>query len=271
VDVTSLAYQTDLAVLQLGGTQVEDRGDYLVVRSAHNPTHWWGNFLLLAHPPVAEAWQWLDRFAAEFPTAEHVALGVDGTRGTATDLRWFADHGFTVDVSTVMTATAVHEPAHPNVHATCRTLSSPEDWAQSVELRMRCREPAHEPVAYRGYVTAQAQTNRRLADAGHGAWFGAFLDDRLVAQLGLVSTKTGVARFQSVETDPEYWRRGLAGSLVCHASRYGLDELGASVLVMVADPDYFAIDLYRAVGFSATETQLQSVLPPATEREFSGP
>lgn len=26
---------------------------------------------------------------------------------------------------------------------------------------------------------------------------------------------------------------------------------------MVADPNYFAIDLYRAVGFTATETQLQ--------------
>lgn len=74
VELTSLGYQTDLAVLWLGGTQVEDRGDHLVVRSPHNPTHWWGNFLLLAQVPAPEASKsWLDRFAATFPAAEHVA------------------------------------------------------------------------------------------------------------------------------------------------------------------------------------------------------
>jgi hypothetical protein len=32
---------------------------------------------------------------------------------------------------------------------------------------------------------------------------------------------------------------------------------------MVADPDYFAINLYQSVGFRATETQLQVERPPA--------
>ncbi len=31
---------------------------------------------------------------------------------------------------------------------------------------------------------------------------------------------------------------------------------------MVADPNYFAIDLYRAAGFTSTETQLQIERPP---------
>jgi predicted GNAT family acetyltransferase len=99
--------------------------------------------------------------------------------------------------------------------------------------------------------------HRRLTEAGHGGWFGAFVDGRLVSQLGLFCASPGLARFQSVETDPALRRQGLAGSLLHYASRYGLDELGAKTLVMVADPNYFAIDLYRAVGFVATETQLQ--------------
>jgi hypothetical protein len=32
---------------------------------------------------------------------------------------------------------------------------------------------------------------------------------------------------------------------------------------MVADPDYFAIDLYRAVGFTPAETQLTAERSPA--------
>ncbi len=258
VELTSLGYRTDLALLQLGGTQVEDGGDYLVVRSPHNPTHWWGNFLLLAQVPAPDASEsWLDRFAAAFPGAEHVALGFDGKDGTVADLGWFAEHGFNAEAQTVMAAAAVHEPARPNTSAAYRALHSDEDWAQSVELRMRCNERTLEPTAYRRYVTAKAQTNRGLAETGRGGWFGAFVNDRLVAQMGLVATGPGLARFQAVETDPDHRRRGLAGSLVHHASRYGFAELGARTLVMVADPNYFAIDLYRTVGFASTETQLQ--------------
>lgn len=36
-----------------------------------------------------------------------------------------------------------------------------------------------------------------------------------------------------------------------------LTELAARTLVIVADPNYFAINLYRAVGFTPTQTQLQ--------------
>ena len=65
MDVESLGYRTDLALLRLGGSTIEDGGDHLVVRSPYNPTFYWGNFLLLDRVPAgAEATQqWLDRFA----------------------------------------------------------------------------------------------------------------------------------------------------------------------------------------------------------------
>ena len=51
MQVTSLGYRTDLTLRVLEGSEVADRGDYLVVRSPGNPAHWWGNFLLLAAVP----------------------------------------------------------------------------------------------------------------------------------------------------------------------------------------------------------------------------
>jgi len=80
--------------------------------------------------------------------------------------------------------------------------------------------------------------------------------------MGLISAGPRLARFQSVQTDPDYRRRGLAGSLVCFVSGFGFDELHATTLVMVADPAYFAIDFYRSVGFTDTDTQLQVTRPP---------
>jgi ribosomal protein S18 acetylase RimI-like enzyme len=265
VRLISLGFRTDIALLRLGGSQVEDRGDHLVVRTPHNPSYWWGNFLLVDQVPETDAFAlWLDRFAHVFPAAEHVALGFDGTAGKASELDWFAEHGYDVVVSRVMTTTKVHKPARINRDATYRQLCSDSDWAQSVELRIRCEDRPLEPVGFRAFATAKTGTNRQICDAGHGGWFGAFVGDRLVAQMGLLAAGDRLARFQAVETDPQYRRRGLAGSLVHHVSDYGFSELGAHTLVMVADPDYFAIDLYRSVGFGATETQLQVERPPAS-------
>jgi GNAT superfamily N-acetyltransferase len=263
MEPTSLGYQTDLALLRLGGSRVDDRGDHLVVRSPHNPNHWWGNFLLLAEVPrPARCQWWLDRFAAEFPAARHVAVGFNGRTGTMADLAWFAAAGYQIPASTVMTATEVREPAIGNTDAMYRQLRSDQDWNQSVELRERCEDRPFEAQSHRAYLTAKAETNRRIVEAGHGAWFGAFIDGRLVAQMGLVAAGGGLARFQAVETDPDHRRHGLAGSLVHHASGHGFGELGAHTLVMVADPNYFAIDLYRSLGFADAETQLQIERPP---------
>ena len=52
MDVTSLGFRTDLALLTASGSVVEDRGTHLVVRTPDNPTYYWGNFILLSEPPV---------------------------------------------------------------------------------------------------------------------------------------------------------------------------------------------------------------------------
>jgi ribosomal protein S18 acetylase RimI-like enzyme len=263
VNVTSLGNRTDLALLQLGGTLVEDRGDHLVVRSPHNPTFWWGNFLLLAQvPPAADTDMWLERFAAEFPQAEHVALAFDGVDGRVEDVAAFTERGLRAEASTVMSASVVHEPPRPNHEATYRRLTSDDDWEQSVELRVACND-LQEEQAYREFATIKVATNRALAEAGHGGWFGAFVDGRMLSQMGLFRASPGLARFQSVETHPEARGRGLAGTMVHRVSQYGFGELGATTLVMVADPEYSAIRLYRSVGFADGESQLQVERPPA--------
>jgi ribosomal protein S18 acetylase RimI-like enzyme len=267
VEIISLGVRTDLALLRLGGSTVEDRGDHLVIRSPHNPTFWWGNFLLLAGPPpVEQTGHWLEVFAAAFPEAEHVAIGFDGCDGTVADAAGFADRGLRVETSAVMTATAVHEPPRPNRGATYRALVTDDDWGQLVDLQMACMDPTHEPEGYRTFTLAKVATIRALVEAGHGGWFGAFEGGRLQSGMGLFRAGEGLARFQNVETRPEARGRGLAGTLVHHVSRYGFDELGAHTLVMVADPDYLAIRVYRSVGFAETESMLQVERPPASDR-----
>jgi ribosomal protein S18 acetylase RimI-like enzyme len=262
VNVTSLGFVTDIALLRLAGSTVEDRGDHLVVRTPANPSFYWGNFLLLDQVPdrnrVAE---WLERFETEFPDTHHRAFGFDVTDGAADDVVGFAERGLEVDVSSVMTATAVRPPLHPNDEAVYRPFELDSDWAQSVELNLACFGSGDSP-SHLTFVERRVLGNRSLVTGGHGQWFGAFIGDDLVAQMGIVSATPSLARFQLVETHPDFRGRGLAGTLAHRVSRYAFDELGAQSLVIVADPEYLAIKIYRAIGFSDGERQLQAERAP---------
>ena len=259
MEVRSLGYRTDLAILALEGSQVTDRGDHLVIRTPGNPDYWWGNFLLLRDLKPGSGSGWMARFAAEFPDAQHMALGLDETDAGTVDPGELA--GMTMERNAVMTATSVHAPPHPNTGAVFRTLEGDRDWRQSFELAAAVY--AGEPGGDAGFLTAQLAAKRALTEAGHGAWFGAFLDGTLVSQLGLITTrKTALARYQSVETHPAARRRGLAGTLVWHAAATTLTG-ATKTLVMVADPDDTAIRVYRSVGFTVTESQLSFIRQPA--------
>lgn len=255
VDIRSLGYRTDLMIRVLEGSQVEDRGTYLVIRSPQNPAFWWGNFLLLsAPPPPGQAGEWPARFAAEFPGARHVALGVDVTEANAVDPRELIAAGLRLTRSAVLTASDVHVPPRPNTTAIYRRLSGDDDWAQATELRtvISAGEPGSEPEFLRARVAAE----RAISEAGQGCWFGAFIDGRLLAKLGIITSKTGLARYQNVETHPAARRHGLAGTLVWHAGRHAMATYGASMLIVVADPADVAVRVYRSVGFTDREAQI---------------
>jgi ribosomal protein S18 acetylase RimI-like enzyme len=258
VEVRSLGYRTDLAILALEGSVVTDRGDHRVIRTPGNPDYWWGNFLLLRELKPGSGGGWMARFAAEFPDARHVALGLDEPDARAVDPGEFP--GMTMARNAVMTATSVQAPPHPNTEAAFRALEGDTDWRQSLELTAAIY--AGEPGSDTGFLAAQLAAKRALAEAGHGVWLGAFLDGTLVSQLGLVTTEPGLARYQSVETHPAARRRGLAGTLVWHAGAAALTG-GTRTLVMVAEPEDAAIRVYRSVGFTVTEPQLSFIQGPA--------
>jgi ribosomal protein S18 acetylase RimI-like enzyme len=259
VDVRSLAFRTDLALLTLAGSEVEDRVSHLVVRTPNNPGYRWGNFYLLARPPHAdEVDAIIATYDADFPTSPHRAFGIDGTANQRESLAPLTSVGLRIDAATVMTATSVHPPPRPNTQAAYRPLTSDDDWAQRAEVSIAAEEEGEtEDEDYLGFATQRALDDRALCEAGHGAWWGAFVDGRLVSAMGLVDAGGGLARYQSVETHPEFRGRGLAGTLVHRVAAYGFDEMRARTLVMVADPDYLAIRVYRSVGFDGTETQTQ--------------
>ena len=115
---------------------------------------------------------------------------------------------------------------------------------------MACKDPGHDDAGYDEFARAQGQTRRDLVADGRGPVVRRLRRRPAASRRWACSRPVeGLARFQSVETHPDFRGQGLAGTLVHEVSRYGFDQLGAHTLVMVADPDYLAIRVYRSVGF----------------------
>jgi ribosomal protein S18 acetylase RimI-like enzyme len=255
--ISSLGFRSDLMLLSLQGSDIEQRDGYLVVRTPTNPTFHWGNFILLEDAPeTGSVRRWIDVFRSEFPNASHLAIGVDGTSGDAGRPDELAAEHLEVGHNTVLSAAVIRPPARLNRDAVFRMLDATDDadWEAALAL-----QEANFPSLGDGgeFARRRLSGHRELQRRGCGGWFGAFLGDRMVSGLGLFGDDSGLVRYQNVDTHPEFRNRGLAGSLVLVAGRYAFEQLHATSLVIVADPEYTAITLYRELGFDGTETQLQ--------------
>ncbi len=256
--IKSLGYRTDLFFSIFNGV-IHDRGDYLVILTPSNPAYYWGNYLIFPDPPRRGDFdRWKTLFAQEINARQethHLVFAWDGVDGETGKIKPFIEAGFLLVQNLVLTARQVVEPPKNNTEVEIRPLSTDWEWEQALQNQIICRNPVFALDEYTPFKRARMDQYRRMTQAGLGEWFGAFYQGRLVADLGLYGGSE-FARFQSVETHPEYRRRGICGALVYQASRYGLENMGASQLVMIADEHYFAARIYESVGFRPAERQV---------------
>ena len=258
--VESLGFRTDLMLRRMVGATVEERDGFLVVRTAANPTYYWGNFLLFARPPQpGDATRWVAAFAAEFPGAAHVAIGVDAADGALGAVDEMRALGLADDVSVVLTADRVAARRRGDGAVEVRVLRTDVEWAQSVEFRLAVDED--DSAGHREFVVRRAAEFRMLTEAGHGVYVGALVDGVVRAGLGLFAAD-GLARYQNVETHPDFRGQGLASALLVEAARLVREQRAVDTFVIVADPSYHAIDIYRRLGFRDAERQVQWLRPP---------
>ncbi|MFE7753372.1 GNAT family N-acetyltransferase [Streptomyces sp. NPDC057428] len=267
MNVISLGYRTDLMLRTMAGSNITELDSHVVIRTLANPGFWWGNFLLLKSAPRSgDARRLSELFTNAFPEAAHLALGVDNTDGDCGEAGELADLGVTAEVNTVLTATRLLPPGQPRMQADIRALISDDDWEQALDLRINCDDQFALTAEHRQFLERKFMEHRRLCEAGFGAWIGAFVEGRMRAGAGLFSDGQGLARFQGVETHPSFRRQGLASAVVHHAGHWGLHQMHVRLLVIVADPGYHAIHIYRALGFEDVEQQVQLTRADPSER-----
>jgi hypothetical protein len=108
---------------------------------------------------------------------------------------------FKVDFSVVLTARSVHAPKKINSEAEIRPISTDFEWKEVTENQILSKAADYGEASYRVFKERQMARYRAMSDQGLGHWFGAFLNGKLVGDLGVYRDGT-LGRFQSVETHP---------------------------------------------------------------------
>lgn len=256
MDIRSLGFRTDLRLLQMTGSEIEDRGTHLVIRTPANPTYFWGNFLLLKQRPVPGGErEVIGAFHTEFPAAEHVAVGIDGTVDQTAQMQPFVDAGLEVDSGIVLTAGTLAAPRPVAEGVVVRPLASDDDWERLARLNHRLWAQTDE-TTFMTYAKSKNARERDLVERGVGQRYAAFVGDELVSTAAVFATHAGIARFQNVETHPDHRRQGLAAAVVHAAGAHALAAYRLETLVIVADHDGDAIRIYRGLGFREVERHL---------------
>jgi ribosomal protein S18 acetylase RimI-like enzyme len=260
----SLAYRTDLIFAGFDG-EVTDHGDHLAIRTPSNPTFYWGNFLLFDAPPRGGDFdRWRELFAREIggpPVYGHQAFGIDTTENDTGAVQPFLDAGFSIQHNGVLATHHPPTPPHAAADVEIRPFRCAEDWAQLVENQVLCRDGGYTPDQTRMFSRRQAIRYQAMITSGMGQWYGAFVGDRLAADLGIFQ-KDRLGRYQAVQTHPDFRRRGIAGTLLCAAAADAFTRHNLETLVIVSEAGTEADRLYRAVGFEPTEQQMGLIKRP---------
>lgn len=244
-----LGWHTHLVVSRLGGSEVEERTDHLVVRTPANPGYHWGNFVLVTDPTaVADAARWVSLFEETFPDAGHRSIGL--VADPVDDGAWEAA-GLPVSRDDLLVARRPVQRRALAAGYLARELGTDADWTQSTALR-NAAFPGQG-----GFELARTATRAAMAARGETAWFGAFADGVLVSELGIADCGAGIWRYQPVVTRADHRRRGLTSHLLGVADAFARDR-GAAATVIVADANSDASRLYRSLGLDEAAVHAQA-------------
>lgn len=242
----SAGWETDLAILRHSGSLIEERENHFVIRSPHNPDYHWGNFILVSNSSlVSDADRWMQTFTEAFPEATWVAIGLpqfpeslENWQASGTELE-------RMDVLKTLT-----QPACPEItRGYTSRIFEDGDWDLLLarEISENKKSGEHDAESFERFISKAIEGYKDLCAKGVAAWFGAFYKSELVADLGIV-TCGETARYQSVQTDVNHRRNGLASHLLGKAASWAGQE-GCTSWVIVTESTNDAGRVYRKAGF----------------------
>jgi ribosomal protein S18 acetylase RimI-like enzyme len=257
-ETARLGFQCERVINHLE-SEVIERPDYQILRTASSPDYYFGNLLALKVPLHSQSKaEWQACFAQAFahePLVQHQTYS--GRRGPDEDtaaVEAFVDENFDYEEMYILAATrdGFVPPAGLNREVQLRELATTQDWQQWLDLARLDYQHNPNPESVERYLATRVSNYRQLNAGGFGRYLGAFIDARLIGYAGLYHHDR-LARFQSVLVLPEFENRKIAKTLLSELVRQAPKDIKR--FVIVADEHYHATRLYQSLGFEIVERE----------------
>jgi ribosomal protein S18 acetylase RimI-like enzyme len=229
--------------------EITEREGYLVYRSDGFPDYYAGNGIEIREPGRSLA-EWEAVFAREFDT--HVSRHRTFTFERAPELEPLASEafeaGYRVEFLAYLIAKRALPAGEPPAGLAVERIDSDAGWERLLAFEDRVSR-AFEWYEGPDSTESLLAKTRYVSEQVGIEWLA------LVDGAGTIASKLGlfrhgsVYRLQDVATAEEHRRQGLSSYLLRLALRRAVEEDDAQGLVVAADRDYHAIDLYRKLGF----------------------
>lgn len=251
--ISSLARKTDFIFMRHHGI-IQEKDDYIVVKTPANPNHYWGNYLVMKKAPqVGDYPRWTTLFKKEFSDLKDIShMTFTWEEKKPGDYLEFCHQGFRFDEGVTLSTSSVQKPPKYNSELLVKKIISPSEWEKVTQLQILNAEPGHDQILYENYKRKQMHLYQKMSAQRKGHWYGGYFAGKLVADLGIFF-EANYGRFQQVETHPKYRRQGFCQTLVYQSAQIAFSEYGVDTLVMEADENYHAAKIYESVGFIPTE------------------
>lgn len=263
--IRSSIIKAGLHIFRFSG-DVIDKGDYIVVHTPSNPEYWFGNHLIFKAPPKKGDFEkWCRVFKEEIydkNKSHHMLFRWDGVAGEKGDISAFEKNDFHVVEDVLLSAHEVNPPPHPHTEISIRSIKTDAEWEMAFNNQVICRdEGTTGPLSsFMAFKRIQMRQYRLMCEQGLGEWYGAFLKNRMVADMAVFFVD-GVGILEDVGTDPAFRRQGICGTAVYHISRELLDSGKVGTMAMTADENYHAARIYESVGYRPTERSVHMYNP----------
>lgn len=255
MNIKSIGHKTNLIYSQVSGN-IEEKDKYFVVRTPSRPDFYWGNYLLykygIGHKINAD--EAIDNFIEEFGPYDdtgYTAITFDDYSSAENLVEAFEERGFLSLKNKVLCTDTISKNDKVREEANIRPLESDRDWEMALDVHFEENWPYGTDEQQRQFLKEEQDDFRKIVSAGLGKRYGLFQGDFLMGELG-VYWEDGLARFNNVATHKDYRRQGVCSNLVYAVSKIMIDQ-GITRLVMEADEDYHAAQIYESLGFSVFE------------------
>jgi GNAT superfamily N-acetyltransferase len=256
----TLELRTDVGVLY-DDARCTVRDGFVAVENLENPLHFGGNMLVFPGPPQhGDLGRWLALWDETFGDRfDHRTFEWDTAGGEEGASAEFVGAGFELHRTSILAASPpdIRLPDKDTSHVEVAEvdLAAAGDDVVALGLASDPEMAAREGVErHRQHQRTQVARRQRAIEAGKGFWLGARAGDgTLTGALGLFDVGGGIARYQHVDTHPGWRRQGICSRLLYDAARLGAERFDVDTLVIAADREYHALDLYRKVGFAERE------------------